>query len=81
MTPARPVPAEITSLVAQILEIDAGLVTPDVLFTDLGRTSLQEIELLTAIEDRYRITLDFGTFVDLKTVGDLSIAVAAATGR
>ena len=81
MTTARPVPAEITSLVAQILEIDAGLVTPDALFADLGRTSLQEIELLTAIEDRYRITLDFGTFVDLKTVGDLSIAVAAATGR
>ena len=72
---------EITSLVAQILDIDARLVTPDALFADLGRTSLQEIELLTAIEDRYRITLDFGTFVDLKTVGDLSTAIAAATGQ
>ena len=72
---------ELIDLVARILEIDAGLVTPDALFADLGRTSLQEIELLTAIEDRYRITLDFGTFVDLKTVGDLSIAVAAATGQ
>jgi len=81
MTTALPVPVEIHSLVARILEVDADLVTPDALFTDLGRTSLQEIELLTAIEDRYRITLDFGTFVDLKTVGDLSIAIAAATGQ
>jgi acyl carrier protein len=36
--------------------------------------------LLTAIEDRYRISLDFGTFVDSKTVGDLSDAITGAKG-
>ena len=81
MTTAVPVPTRLIGLIAGILEIDATLVTPDSAFADLGRDSAQEIELLVAIEDRYRITLDYETFADLRTVGDLAGMVAAAAGE
>ncbi|RSM70851.1 hypothetical protein DMB66_07800 [Actinoplanes sp. ATCC 53533] len=77
----QPVPAGLTNLIAQILEVDPVLIARERDFTDLGRSSMQEVELLAAIEDGYRITLDYGTFLDLKTVGDLSDAITAATGQ
>lgn len=78
MITAMPVPAELATLIAKILEVDPALVRRESGFTDLGRSSAQEIELLVAVEDLYRITLDYGTFIDLKTVGDLSDAITAA---
>lgn len=77
----QPVPAGLTNLIAQILEVDPVLIARERDFTDLGRSSMQEVELLAAIEDGYRITLDYGTFLDLRTVGDLSDAITAATGQ
>jgi acyl carrier protein len=77
MTTAQPISSELTSLIAQVLEVDPVVIARESDFTDLGRSSIQEIELLAAIEDHYRITLDYGTFADLKTVGDLSDEIAA----
>jgi acyl carrier protein len=76
MTPA--VPGELTGLIAQNLDVDAGLVTPQARFVDLGRTSLAEVELLTALESHYDITLDFERYLGLQTVGELADALAAA---
>ena len=76
MTPA--VPGELVGFIAQILYVDAGLVTPQAHFVDLGRTSLAEVELLNVIEHHYGITLDFERYLGLETVGALADAITAA---
>lgn len=81
MNRVLPLPAGFAHLVAQVLAVEDESVTPDTRFVDLGRTSLQEVELITAIEDRYQVSLDYVAFVEMRTVGDLCDAVAAATGR
>ena len=73
-----PVPGVLAGLIAHVVGVDESLVTRDAAFADLGRSSADEVELLVAIEDYYRITLDFGAYVDLATVGDLADAVEAA---
>jgi acyl carrier protein len=73
------VPDELTSLLLQVVDVDDQLITPDARFADLGQTSADELDLLIAIEDHYRIAVDFETFASLETVGELADAIAAAT--
>ena len=75
MTPI--VSGELAGFIAQTLHVDAGILTPQARFADLGRTSFAEVELLNLIEDHYRITLDFETYLSLETVGALAEAIAA----
>jgi acyl carrier protein len=72
-------PAELTGLITQILHVDAGTVTREASLADLGLDSGGELELLIAVEDHYRITVDFGVFADLDTVGELADAITCAT--
>jgi acyl carrier protein len=60
------------------LRADTALVTPEATFADLGRTSFAELELLTSVEDHFRITLDAETYLDPETVGSLADAIGAA---
>ena len=78
MTPT--ISRDLTDLVARVLRVDAALVSPETRFVDLGRTSFAELELLTVVEDHFRITLDAGAYLDLETVGALADAIGAATG-
>ncbi|GIE29378.1 hypothetical protein Ait01nite_024230 [Actinoplanes italicus] len=73
------VPDELTTLLLKVVNIDDRLITPDARFADLGQTSADELELLIAIEDHYRIAVDFEAFASLETVGELADAIAAAT--
>ena len=62
-------------LIAETLRIDVDQLTPNARFDELGRTSFQEIELLTEIEDQFNVKLDFPTYSMLVTVGELVDAV------
>jgi acyl carrier protein len=75
------VPGDLVDLLLEVVHVDGDLLTPDTRFIDLGRTSSDELDLLVAIEDRYRITVDFPAFVALETVGELAEAIAAATAE
>jgi acyl carrier protein len=74
-----PAPTQLTGLITQILRVDDDLVTREADLTDLGLNSAGELELLVAIEDHYRITVDFQAFASLDTVGKLADAIASAT--
>ncbi len=69
--------ADVRELIAAILEADIEQLAAHTRFDELGRTSFQEIELLTAIEDRFKIELDFPEFSELATVGELADTVIA----
>jgi acyl carrier protein len=69
--------AALLNLVAQTLQIDVDQLTPQARFDELGRTSFQEVELFTEIEDLFEVELDFTAFSTLATVGELVDAVTA----
>ena len=71
----------LVKLIAATLEVDPAQLTPQTRFDELGRTSFQEVELFTAIEDRFGIELDFPAYSRLATIGDLTDAVAATLGE
>jgi acyl carrier protein len=73
-----PTDTAIVNLVAETLRVDVDKLTPQTRFDDLGRTSVQEIELFTQIEDTLDVKLDFEAFSTLATVGELVDAVTVA---
>jgi acyl carrier protein len=73
-----PADTALLNLVAETLRVDVDKLTPQARFDDLGRTSAQEIELFTQIEDTFDVRLDFETFSTLATVGELVNAVTGS---
>jgi acyl carrier protein len=71
----------VRKLIAATLQVDPEQLTPETRFDELGRTSFQEVELFTEIEDRFGMELDFPAFSRLATVGELADAVAATVGE
>jgi acyl carrier protein len=78
MTPTGP--AELSDLIVRIVGVEPELVTWEAGFADLGRSSADELEMLVAIEEQYRITLDFGDYLNMETVGALAGAIADVRG-
>ncbi|MGH7643474.1 MAG: acyl carrier protein [Candidatus Dormibacteria bacterium] len=76
-SPANPTPttldfAEMQSLAADILGVDPDQVQLDVSFAkDLAADSLDIVELIMAIEDRYQVSLPEEKLEHMKKVGDL----------
>jgi long-chain acyl-CoA synthetase len=52
-----------------------GAVTRETTLDELGLSSLERVELLMAIEDRFQTTLDEGAYAETRTVGDLDALV------
>jgi long-chain acyl-CoA synthetase len=50
-------------------------ITREMTLDELGLSSLERVELLMALEDRYQTTLDEGAYAEVKTVGDLETLV------
>ena len=49
---------EIRFLIAEILEIDEGQITPDAKFVDdLGMDSMMALEILASVEKKYKIKI------------------------
>ena len=51
------------------------------LVDDLALDSLQSFEMVAVLEDHYRLTLSIELLQDVRTVGDVARAVAAALAR
>jgi long-chain acyl-CoA synthetase len=62
----------ITGLISRITGRQAGKVTPESsLSKDLNLSSIERVELLSALEDRFQLDLDESRFTSATTVGDL----------
>lgn len=62
---------ELRSLIAEIIEKDPGQVTPEARFyEDLGVDSMMALEILAAIEKKYRIAIPEEKLAQLVTLKD-----------
>jgi acyl carrier protein len=67
---------EIRQIVAEVVEVDPKEVTPDARFVeDLGMDSTMAIEILAAVEEKYRIAIPDNA---IKKIATLNQAVALA---
>jgi long-chain acyl-CoA synthetase len=80
MTPAgRDEPIE--AIVARFAKSRSGAdINRDTTIDELGLSSLERVELLMALEDRFQTTLDEAAYSEMKTVGDLHLLVGDALG-
>lgn len=65
---------EILDIVAQKAVIDRSKLTPEVKLTDLNVSSLDMVEVIFALEDRFGIQMPFNANTsgnDMQTVGDV----------
>lgn len=72
MTPNRI--DEILDIVAQKALIDRSKLTPEVKLADLSVSSLDMVEVIFALEDKFGVQLPFNantSATDIKTVGDV----------
>lgn len=70
--------AEIRDIVAAILEVDIERISPTTHFWDeLEADSLQGIEILSALERRFHITIEQSALADMRDVQSTSEVVAA----
>ena len=69
---------KVAALVAETLEVDESSVTPEVAFADLGADSFDLLELVTAFEDEFGLTMDDESLTEIKTIGDAIDAIEAA---
>jgi long-chain acyl-CoA synthetase len=62
----------LANLISRILKRSAPALRPDAsLDSDLGLSSLDRVELMSALEDRYQVDLSESRFNAVRTVGDL----------
>ncbi len=67
---------EIRSLIAEILEEDPGRITPDAkFFGDLGMDSMMALEIMAAMEKKYKIVIPEEKLAQLTTLRE-TVAVA-----
>lgn len=67
--------SKVSALVAETLEVDEATVNESLRFEDLGADSFDLLELVTAIEDEFGLTLDDESLADIQTVGDAIDAI------
>ena len=60
---------EVKNLIAEILEVDSSTLDPNArLVEDLGMDSMMALEILVAMEKKYKITIPEEKLAELKTV-------------
>ncbi len=69
---------KVAELVSETLEVDEASVTEQLRFEDLGADSFDLLELVTALEDEFGLTLDDDSLADIATVGDAVDAIQNA---
>lgn len=63
---------EIREIIAQILEVEPEKITQDAKFVeDLGMDSMMALEIVAAIERKYKITIPEEYLMKLATLGDV----------
>jgi len=79
--------ADITAVIARHLEktleqpAESAINAETRLVEDLALDSLQSFEMVAVLEDHYQLTLSIEVLHDVRTVGDVARAVAAALAR
>ena len=75
---------EILDIVAQKAMIDRGKLTPEAKLADLNVSSLDMVEVIFALEDKFSIQLPFNantSATDISTVGDVIAMVEKQLGE
>ena len=70
--------SKVTALAAETLEIDESKLTETTRFEDLGADSFDLLELVTALEDEFGLTLDDDSLAQSASVGDAVDAIENA---
>jgi long-chain acyl-CoA synthetase len=79
--PAAPAAAPGDAVAAVVARFAHGsAVAPDTSLEALGLSSLERVELLMALEERFQTTMDEGAFAAARTVADLERLVPTAAG-
>ena len=66
---------ELTSLLEKNLDQPATLSAETAFIADLGLESIQVIEYLCEVEDRFDLVIDEDTLADVRTIGELAAVV------
>ena len=67
----RDIPAEVTSIIKEQLDVEDSQITPDASFIDdLGADSLAIVELVLAFEEQFEIDIPDEDTEKIRTVGD-----------
>ncbi|ERL12678.1 putative acyl carrier protein [Coriobacteriaceae bacterium BV3Ac1] len=61
---------KVAMLIAETLEVDADELTETTSFNDLGADSFDMLELVTAMEDEFEVTVDEDGLGEIETIGD-----------
>ena len=69
---------KIIALVCDTLDAEAADVTEDTTFDDLNADSFDKLELVTALEDEFGLTLDDDVLASIGSAHDAVDAIAAA---
>lgn len=70
--------AKVIALVAETMDVDADTLDEDTAFEALEADSLDRIEMVTAMEDEFDITVDDDDLESIETIGDATDAVYRA---
>lgn len=70
--------SKVSALVAETLEVDEDAISEELRFEDLGADSFDLLELVTALEDEFGLTLDDDSLASIVTVGDAVDAIQNA---
>ena len=69
---------KVAALVAETLEVDEDTITESLRFDELGADSFDLLELVTALEDEFDMTMDDDSLGQIATVGDVVDAIQNA---
>jgi acyl carrier protein len=72
MSETKTIESEIREIIAQILEVEPEKITPDAKFVqDLGMDSMMALEIIAAIEKKYRIMIPEDQMTKLNTLAEV----------
>lgn len=69
---------KVADLVSETLEVEADQISEDTLFADLGADSFDLLELVTAFEDEFDLTMDDDSLAQIESVADVIEAIEDA---
>ena len=67
--------SKVAALVSETIEVDEASVSEATSFADLGADSFDLLELITAFEDEFGLTMADDELAELKTVADVIDAI------
>lgn len=67
---------DVKEIIAELLSVSADKLTADTLLTeDLKADSIDKAELVTALEDKFNIIIDYDEALKVKSIGDIVTAI------